>query len=330
MSNKSIFENSEYLDKEYEHLEPFVEKIYRGFWTPGKYEQNIKKIDAPYYHYKMNDIDREVVKRCIMAVAVVEDKVKLYWNTIGVDLPQTIISDIGALIGQTEVTHRRSYHSLNQVLGIDVNEAVNHEALKGRITYLTKHLDNSDNFRGKKRLLKKLTLFTSLVERGSLFTQFYILMSFANKNKGLKTISKLQETTALEETLHYDFGIALINIIKKQHPSLWDELMVDLVSKNIKMAYDTELSLIDWFFEKGVPEHLTKEEVVNFLNDNFNTICKDLELDINFEVDGKLFEDKNSWFNTKVYVTSEPDFFDNADGTYASEEEEIDINTFKF
>lgn len=328
--NTTIFEKGLHIDPRYDFLDKYVHMMYKGFWTPAKYEKLIHDVDAPYYMTKMNPLDQEVVKRCIMAVAIVEDKVKTYWSTLAIDLPQTIIGDIGGLFGQSEVTHRRSYHALAKELGINLDEIHDHKALEGRIKYLTKHLERDPKIIGKKHILKKLVLFTSLTERISLFTQFYILMSYAFHNKGLQTISALQSSTCVEESLHYQFGIDVINIIKQQCPNLWDEYLVELVTKNIEMAYEAERNLIDWFFEKGTPDHLSKEEVINFLNDNFNVVCRDLNLDLSYKVDEELFEQKNSWFNTKVFVTNEPDFFNNAVSGYSSTDEEVDLDTFEF
>jgi ribonucleoside-diphosphate reductase beta chain len=326
----NIFEKVLHIDPSYEHLEKYVHIMYRGFWTPAKYEKGIKEVDAPHFFNSLGKSDQEAIKRCILAISIVEDKVKTYWSTLALDLPQTIIGDIGGLFGQSEVTHRRSYHSLAEILNVNIDDIQNHEALKGRIEYLSKYIETDPKIIGKKRILKKLVLFTSLVERCSLFTQFYILMSYAYHNRGLKTISALQESTALEENVHYSFGIDVINIIKHQFPQMWDEYFVELVTDNIKVAYQSELNLIDWFFENGVPEHLTKKEVVNFLNYNFNTVCKDLELDLEFKVDIKLFNEKNSWFKAKVFMTTEPDFFDSMVSSYASDDETIDIDNFEF
>jgi ribonucleoside-diphosphate reductase beta chain len=204
-----------------------------------------------------------------------------------------------------------------------------HPVLRDRLAYLNKHLEKDPKIIGKKRILKKLILFTSLVERGSLFTQFYILMSYDKHKKGLPTISALQETTASEEIVHYSFGIDVINIIKREQPQLWEEYLIDLVEKNLLMAYNTELNLIDWFFENGTPEHLTKEEVVNFLNYNFNVIAKDLELTTTFEFSEELYNEKSEWMMLKLH-SSEKDFFDNAVGGYSSQEEKIDINNINF
>jgi ribonucleoside-diphosphate reductase beta chain len=328
MSN--IFEKTLHIDPEYQHLEKYVNIMYKGFWTPAKYEKSIKELDAPHFYNSMSELDQEAIRRCILAVSIVEDKVKTYWSALAIDLPQTIIGDVGGLFGQSEVTHRRSYHSLAEALNVELDEISEHEALKGRIDYLSKYIEVDPKIIGKKRILKKLVLFTALVERCSLFTQFYILMSYAYNNRGLKTISALQESTAIEEVTHYNFGIDLVNIIKRQFPQMWDEYLVELITDNIQVAYQSELNLIDWFFEKGVPSHLTKEEVVNFLNYNFNVVCRDLSIDLEFEVQEDLFNTKNSWFKAKVFMTTEPDFFDSMVSNYASDDEEIDLDTFNF
>lgn len=328
MSN--IFEKTLHIDPEYQHLEKYVHIMYRGFWTPAKYEKGIKEVDAPHFFNVLKELDQEAIKRCILAVSIVEDKIKTYWSTLALDLPQTIIGDVGGLFGQSEITHRRSYHALAEALNVDTDNIQEHKALKGRIEYLAKYVETDPKIIGKKRILKKLVLFTSLVERCSLFTQFYILMSYAYRNRGLKTISALQESTAIEEDVHYSFGIDVINIIKKQFPQLWDEYFVELVTDNIKVAYQSELDLIDWFFEKGVPEHLTKEEVINFLNYNFNVVSKDLGLNLEYEVQDDLFNTKNSWFKAKVFMTTEPDFFDSPVSSYASDDEQIDLDNFEF
>ena len=322
----SIFENELHINPKYNKFEKYVTIMYRGLWTPAKYEKLIKEVDVPHIENKMGEIDSNCIKNCILAVLIVEDKVKLYWPTVYNDYPQTIIGDVGGLFGQSEVTHRRSYFSLGNMLGVSVNDIDKFPALKGRIEYLKKHLEPDPKLIGKKRKLKKLVLFSSLVERCSLFTQFYILMSYAKRNRGLKTISSLQESTAIEEDTHYKFGLDIINTVKEEEPHLWTEYLIDLVEKNIKDAYKAELNLIDWFFEKGVPEHLSKEEVINFLNYNFNQVSKDLELNIKYDVDEELFQEKNKWFKQKVFLTSEPDFFDGAVSGYSSDDEEINLD----
>lgn len=324
-----IFDKGNYVEPKYQFLEKYISIMYRGFWTPAKYEKLIREVDAPHFFNEMGFIDQEAIRRCILAVATVEDKVKNFWNGLFFDIPQTVVSDIGALFAQSETTHRISYHSLASNLLVDTSTIENYPVLKDRVAYLNKHVEKDPKIIGKKRVLKKIALFTSLVEKGSLFTQFYILMSYEKNSRGLKTISALQQSTANEENVHYKFGIDIINIIKSEYPQLWEEYLIELISKSLEVAYSTELRLIDWFFENGVPEHLTKDEVVNFLNYNFSIISKDLGIDTGITYDKKLFTEKNEWFVIKLKST-EPDFFDAPNGGYASEKEEFNIEEFKF
>ena len=131
-----IFDKEMHVDPRYNSLEKYINIMYRGFWTPAKYEKLIKEVDTPHYFNNMNEIERESIRRCILAVSMVEDKVKTYWSTLALDIPQTIIGDIGGIFGMSEVTHRRSYHALADNLGISPEEVVEHDVLKDRIAYL--------------------------------------------------------------------------------------------------------------------------------------------------------------------------------------------------
>lgn len=325
-----ILEKSLYLNPKYDYLDKYCNIIYKSFWTPAKYLKLIQEQDAKQYITEFNDVDKEVVKRCILGIATVEDKVKMFWSVIGIDVPQTIISDVGGLFTMSEVTHRKSYHGLLNSLNISTSEIENHEVLRDRLIYLNKHNENDAKIIGKKRILKKIVLFTSLVERASLFTQFYILMSYGKRRNDLQTISALQKSTATEEIVHYNFGIDLINIIKEEYPNLWDDYLIDLITKNLQDAYVAELKIIDWIFEKGMPTHLFKNEVINFLNYNFNTICKDLGLEIIYRVDEEMYRKDNIWMMESILAMPESDFFNNAVGGYSSSDEMINLNEIEF
>jgi len=332
MSN--IFIQTDHNDPEYAFFDKYRKVIFKGLWTPAKYQRLIEGEVAECQ--RLPRVDKETINKCILAVAMVEDKVKTFWSNIANDYPQTIIGDVGGLFAYTEVVHRISYAQLMESLYINPQDVKLYPVLNDRINYLTKYLKYAktdgveSDFIEQRRKLKKLCLFTTLVEKCSLFTQFYILMSFAKNDKGLKSISSLQQSTAIEENIHYTFGLDIINIIKNQNPNLWDNYVIELVEKNIKAAYKAELKLIDWFFEEGVPDHLSKKEVINFLNYNFNIVCNDLGLDLNFDFDKKYFDEVNHWFVLKTTAPVEPDFFMNAVGSYSSSDEQYNLDELQF
>lgn len=328
MSKKGIFEESKYLDPKYSSLDGYVLRAFKGFWTPARYERGMKE-DAKVVNRKMSFIDRSFVKKNILCVAMIEDKVKSYWPTVGLKFPQTIISDVGCMFGMVETVHRRSYHSLNTEMGVDPSEANEHPVLRDRLDYLTKHSQDIKGITGRKKVLKDLILFTSLVEKGALFSYFYNLMSYANANKGLETIYALQKTTSCEEEEHFSFGIELINFVKKDYPELWDEELIELIKKDIDKAFQVELRIVDWLIEDGCPDHISREEMVNFVKHNFSTITKALNLDMEFDVDMDMYFDKSFWMEV-AQNSREPDFFAKQVGDYSFEEEEVDIDEFNF
>ena len=320
-----IFVKTKHIDSAYNQLDKYVTTMWKGFWTPAKYKKNIAKVDASYVVNRMEFISRSVVERCVLATALVEDKVKTFWSKLTDDIPQTVVGEVGGVFANSEVVHARSYRALAESLGLqkEFENIMKYPVIRGRANYLGKYLKTDPRFRGKKRVLKKLILFTALVERASLFSQFYILMSFAQHNKGLKIISSLQASTATEELLHYKFGVELINIIKKENPQLWDDTLQRLIKKDLRSAYINELKLINWIFENGVPDHITKEEVINFVSYNFSIIARDLDIPVTFTYDRKMYEEKNSWMANILATPGEPDFFDAPVGGYSSVDEYV-------
>lgn len=327
----SIFEQEQYLNPKYSHLSKYVEMMFKSFWSPAAYQNLIETQDVPHFNNALPDADKETIKRCILAIAIVEDKVKSYWMTLHKDLPQTVISDVGGCFGLQETVHRLSYHALVEALNIDSNDIHKYPETKGRIKYLEKYLEKDPKIIGKKRILKRLILFTTLIERISLFTQFYILTSYSYHSRGLDTIGALQKSTAQEELfMHYAFGLDLINIIKEEQPQLWEEYLISQIERNIKAAYKAEMDLINWFFEKGVPSHLTKEEVVNFLNYNFKAVVDDLGLDMKYKYDEDMYREKNEWFMVRLQGLTNGDFFANELGNYSASTDSVDIDNFEF
>jgi len=327
----SIFEDQGYLNPKYDRFNKFTKTALKSFWTPAKYKQKIESKDAFEYRNHLDESLKSLIERCILSVSVVEDKVKLFWGLIPLDYPQTLISDAASMLSMQEVVHRRSYNSLGKAIGVPRDAIERYPILKDRIKYLNKHLEEDVNITGNARKLKKLTLFTGLVEKISLTVSFYILMSPAKRINKLKGISELQATTAVEENFHFDFGLEIINTVKEENPEIWTEYLVQHMNKNFMMAYETELKMIDWFFEKGVPDFITKEEVINVLNYNFNFVSNKLGLGLDFEYDEELYREKNEWFFVMTKSPLAIDFFDGTAGGYSGEKEvdSIDIDAFE-
>jgi len=160
------------------------------------------------------------------------------------------------------------------------------------------------------------------VENVSLFSQFLVIMSF-NKHKNLlKGMSNAVEATSKEETIHAEFGFDLVNIIKKENPQWWtDDLVDDLIDATID-AYDAECEIVDWMFEYGDLDFLTKEETLEFIRDRFNRSLNNIGIDSIFEVDKELLK-KTEWFDDEVLVTKHTDFFNKRSINYTKRSKSV-------
>ena len=86
-------------------------------------------------------------------------------------------------------------------------------------------------------------------------------------------------------------------------------------------AFDARSPTEEPIYKRIGLKHITKEEVVNVLNKNFSDISNDLGLNLTFEYDKVLYEEKNLWFEEKTLAPTEIDFFNAPSGGYSSEEE---------
>ena len=180
-------------------------------------------------------------------------------------------------------------------------------AIKDRINYLTKYLDGTRS-KDNKMYTKSVLLFSLFIEHVSLFSQFLIMMSF-NKEKNLfKGISNVVEATSKEEDIHGNFGVEVINIIKKENPDWFDDEFNELIYSACKKAYKAECKVLDWIFENGELEFLSKETIQHFIQNRFNNSLAKIEMKPLFTPDLSLLE-KTMWFDVEITSTKEGDFF---------------------
>jgi ribonucleoside-diphosphate reductase beta chain len=133
-------------------------------------------------------------------------------------------------------------------------------------------------------------------------------MSF-NKEKNLfKGISNVVEATSKEEDIHGNFGAEIINIIKKENPDWFDAEFEELIDSACKKAYKAECKILDWIFETGELEFLSKDTIKNFIKNRFNNSLQKIDMKPIFEVDFEEIE-KTLWFDVEITSTKEGDFF---------------------
>ncbi len=294
------------LPYQYPELIKFKNAIRHSYWLHTEFNFTS---DISDYKVNVTEVEKEAIKRSMLGIAQIEVSVKTFWADMYKRMPIPEIGDVGMTFAESEVRHKDAYAELLNVLGLqkEFEKVIEVPAIKDRISYLTKYLDGTRS-KSDKLYTKSVLLFSLFIEHVSLFSQFLILMSF-NKDKNLfKGISNVVEATSKEEDIHGNFGVEIINIIKKENPEWFDEDFNKLIYSACKKAYIAECKVLDWIFEKGELDFLPQRVVQEFIKNRFNNSLEKIGLEPLFEVNIELLE-PTLWFEVELKSTKEGDFF---------------------
>ena len=212
-------------------------------------------------------------------------------------------------MANSEVIHGNAYERLLDVLGIEdsFDRILQEDIIRGRVTYLRKYLQVFSPDK-RKQFVYSLILFTLFVENIALFSQFYTISYFGRFRNLLKDTNKQVEYTSREENLHAMIGIKLINVIKEEHPELFDdELKQKIIDESIQ-AIDYECKIIDWILNEYNVENLNGPLLREFIKNRMNESIVQIGFDKMFEVDPEIVK-KTAWFDEQVLGNNMTDFF---------------------
>ena len=305
---------------EYPELVQYVDAIRHSYWVHTEFNFTS---DVQDFMVHLDEKEKTAVQRAMLAISQIEIAVKNFWGDIYKRMPKPEIGAVGSTFAESEVRHADAYSNLIQVLGLnhEFENILQEPAIRRRIKYLdksilsSKSVDNRDYF-------ESVILFSMFVENVSLFSQFLVIMSFNKYKNVLKGMSNAVEATSKEENIHAEFGFDLVNTIKSENPDWWtDELVEDIVDATLD-AYDAEADIVDWMFEKGDLEFLTKEQTLEFIKDRFNRSLKAIGIDGVFSIDEKLLE-TTEWFDDEILTTKHTDFFNKRSINYSKKQKSI-------
>lgn len=304
----SIFiERKNYKPFEYGHItDPLIHAMWASHWTHREF--NFKS-DVQDFKTKLTEEEQQVIKRAILLISQIEVAVKSYWSYIGKLLPKPEIADMGAVFGGVEVIHSRAYSEILEKLGLndDFIDLLNEEVVKNRVTYLSKYV-NKIYKSDKKNILYSLVLFTIFTEATSLFSQFYTILGFNRFNGVLKDTANIVQYTSKEENLHMEGGIALINEIKKEHPELFDQEMMDKIYEETKEAFESEKKLISWILGGYENEFLSEEILEKYIKYRYNECLSKIDINKPFKLKEEDMQ-KFIWMEEEIMAPAVTDFF---------------------
>ena len=314
IKNMDIFSERESVQPyHYPKLIDFSKAIQRSFWTSEHFDY---AKDVRDFGIDLNEIEQEAVKRAMLAIGVIENKVKTFWAHLDLRMPCTEVADAGMSMAGSEVIHRQSYEELLNQLNLQdaFEDVLEVDCMKNRAKYLKKYLSGMSS-RSNKEFTKSLILFTLLIEDGSLMTQFLTISSFNKYKNKLTNFSSIINATAREEQLHSNLGIYLINIIKSENPEWFDDDMENKIRRNIRKAFKSEEGVLDWIFEKGELDFISKYEVLEYLKSRFNTSLNKLGYENEFKVKPSLLK-KSEFMDIMLKATPDFDFFSSQNSNY--------------
>ncbi len=305
---------------EYPDLYDFIDAINHSYWIHTEYSYNG---DIHNFHSDLNEKEKNVVKNAMLAISQIEISVKRFWSNLYNQFPKPEFDALGVTFGESEVRHQRSYSHVLELLGLneEFEKLSNVEVIQGRIDYLSKYLKNASS-NSKELYILTLTLFSLFVENASLFSQFYIVKSFNKERNYFKGIDNVIMASAKEENLHAMAGAYIVSLVKKEYPELFNEEFYNNVKKACKKAYDAELKIIDWIFEKGELDFLSKGIVIEYLKSRFNKSMQMIDVEPLFEINKDILK-HSEWFDIEVLSENHTDFFAKTPTNYTKKAKSI-------
>lgn len=291
---------------EYPELLEYVDAVRHSYWVHTEFSFTS---DVQDFKVNVSPIERNALQNCMLAIAQIEVSVKTFWGDVYKHLPKPEVGAVGQTFAESEVRHMDAYSHLLEVLGLngDFERIKNIPVMNKRVNYLQDSLKHSKSD-DPEEYSHSILLFSLFIEHVSLFSQFLIIMAFNKHNNIFKGISNVVEATSKEEQIHGLFGIELINIIKSEHPTWFDDEHNTQVKKACIKAYETEMEVVDWIFEQGEIDFLPKTVINEFIKNRFNKSLESIGLEKVFEVDDTLLAETD-WFDDEIMSTKHGDFF---------------------
>ncbi len=296
-----------YKPFEYPGVMDFINPMNQTFWVHAEVDFTG---DVQDYKAAFSPEEQSAIKYTLLAIAQVEVAVKAFWGNLYNRLPKPEFNGLGSTFAECEFRHSEAYSRLLSVLGLEeaFAEAIDSPILKKRLNVLNnkEKLKKFDD-EGQAFALE-LVLFSLLVENVSLFSQFAIILSFTHFKGLLKNTSNIIAWTSKDEQVHANAGIYLFNQVIKENPHFFTEEFKAEIYKTVHESIAMEGEILDWIFQAGELEHISREQLINFMKVRINRSLEKIDLDPILDVDEDRYKEIR-WFEEEVFANTLDDFF---------------------
>ena len=295
-----------YKPFEYPEVLQFTSAINKSFWVHSEVDFTA---DTQDFHSHLTPAERNAVKRALLAIAQIEVAVKSFWGNLYNHLPKPELNGLGSTCAECEFRHSEAYSRLVEVLGYndEFEKLIEVPVIKERIEYLSNVLKNTKS-NDKQEYSIALILFTILIENVSLFSQFAIILSFTRFKGWMKNVSNIIAWTSVDEQIHANAGIYLINKIKEEYPEVLNEATLSRITDMVKESIAIEEQILDWIFEEGDVDILNKKDLSNFIKFRVDESLNKIGLPSQYFISAEQYRPMR-WFEEEVFANSLDDFF---------------------
>ncbi|MCS4239801.1 ribonucleoside-diphosphate reductase beta chain [Myroides gitamensis] len=303
----SIFDKRvSYKPFEYPGVYQFTDAINKSFWVQSEVDFTA---DTQDFHSHLTTDEKLAIKNSLLAIAQIEVAIKIFWGNLYLHFPKPEFNGLGTTFAECEFRHSEAYSRLLDVLGYndEFDALLEIPVIKERIEYLSKVLENA-NHTDRKKYVVSLILFSLLIENVSLFSQFAIILSFTRFKGLMKNISNIIAWTSVDEQVHANAGIYIINIVRKEFPDFFDQELIDHIHEVVHHSIDIESKILDWIFDAKVIETIKKEDLLNFMKFRVDESMLKIGLDKVYHVTAEEYAPMK-WFEEEVFANTLDDFF---------------------
>lgn len=312
-----------YKPFEYPEVMTFVEAINKSFWVHSEVDFTA---DIQDFHSQLDVHEKNAIKHSLLAIAQIEVSVKTFWGNLYLHLPKPEFNGLGSTFAECEFRHSEAYSRLLEVLGYheEFENVIEIPAIKERIDYLTsvlRHANSSD----PKEYVSSLLLFSILIENVSLFSQFAIILSFTRFKGYMKNVSNIIAWTSVDEQIHANAGIFLINKIREELPDLLTDKDISDIYDMVDRSVELEGKILDWIFEQGEIDNIGKQNLLNFMKYRVDDSLKKIGFQPRYNISPEEYKPM-MWFEEEVFANSLDDFFAKRPVDYTKHDKSITAN----
>jgi ribonucleoside-diphosphate reductase beta chain len=295
-----------YKPFEYPEVLRFTEAINKSFWVHTEVDFTA---DTQDFHSHLSPQEQSAVKNSLLTIAQIEVAVKSFWGNLYSRFPKPELNGLGSTFAECEFRHSEAYSRLLEVLGYNnaFEKLIEVPVVKERIHFLSSALSKV-NSASEKEYVISLILFTILVENVSLFSQFAVVLSFTRFKGLMKNVSNIIAWTSVDEQIHANAGIYLINKIKEEYPGLIDESLREQTVEMIREFVEIEEQIIDWIFSEGETSTIGKSDLLNFIKFRVDESLRKIDFPELFFISSIQYAPMK-WFEEEVFANSMDDFF---------------------